>query len=170
MISPRSWGVVLGSVTLAVVILSGCGTNRVPEPTGHVTAHGVTVSVALLPMANGQRELKATFSPLQPGFHIYSIDLPAHGIDGLGIPTRLSVQGGLTAVGKPTTNVATRLLRPAGLPTEIPVYPDGPVTFTLPVRQTSSHQADVIVSYGACSENTCLMPVDEEVIHLSSLN
>ncbi|MGY5034902.1 hypothetical protein ACWC9U_29480 [Streptomyces sp. 900116325] len=57
-----------------------------------------------------------------------------------------------------------------GLPTEIPVYPDGPVTFTLPVRQISSRQADVIVSYGACNESTCLMPVDEEVIHLSSLN
>ncbi|WP_034086850.1 hypothetical protein [Streptacidiphilus albus] len=163
----RSWGVVLGSTTAAVLFLSGCGTNRAPEPTGHATAHGVTVSVTLVPVANGQRELRATFSPQQPGFHIYSIDLPAQGIDGLGIPTRLSVQGGLTAVGRPTASLATRLLRPAGLPTELPVYPDGPVTFTLPVRETSAHQADVIVSYGACSENTCLMPVNDEVIHLS---
>jgi hypothetical protein len=162
----RSWGALLGATAVAVLILSGCGTNRAPDPTGHATADGVTVTVTLLPASEGQRELRATFSPQRPGFHIYSIDLPAQGIDGLGIPTRLSVQGGLTAVGKPTANLATRLLRPAGLPTEIPVYPDGSVTFTLPVRQTSSHQAEVIVSYGACSETTCLMPVNDEVIHL----
>ena len=162
----RSWGAVLGSTAVAVVILGGCGENRAPDPTGHATADGVTVTVTLLPSSEGRRELRATFSPQRLGFHIYSIDLPAQGIDGLGIPTRLSVQGGLTAVGKPTANLATRLLRPAGLPTQIPVYPDGSVTFTLPVRQTSSHQAEVIVSYGACSETSCLMPVHDEVIHL----
>ena len=163
---PRSWSAALGSTTLMALILSGCGTDRAPEPTGLATAHGVTVKVALLPASNGQFELQATFSPQQPGFHIYSIDLPAQGIDGLGIPTRLSVQGSLTTVGRPTANRATRLLRPAGLQTEIPVYPDGSVTFTLPVRQTSGHQAEVIVSYGACSEKTCLIPVSDEVIHL----
>jgi hypothetical protein len=164
---PRPWGVALGSTTFAVLLLSGCGPQRAPEPTGLATASGVTVTVALLPASNGQRELRATFSPHQPGFHIYSIDLPAQGIDGMGIPTRLSVQGGLSAVGKPTANRATRLLQPAGLPAEIPVYPDGSVTFTLPVRQTGSHWADVIVSYAACSGNTCFMPVNDEVIHLS---
>ena len=164
---PRSWSGALGSTTLMTLVLSGCGTAQAPEPTALATAHGVTVTVALLPASNGQRELQATFSPQQPGFHIYSIDLPAHGIDGLGIPTRLTVQGSLAAAGKPTANRATRLLRPAGLQTELPVYPDGSVTFTLPVRQTSGHQAEVIVSYGACSEKTCLIPVSNEVIRLS---
>ncbi|MEY9962491.1 hypothetical protein ABIA33_000517 [Streptacidiphilus sp. MAP12-16] len=88
---PRWWGVVLGSTTLAILVLGGCGSNRPPQPTGHATAQGVTVTVTLLPTANGQRELRATFSPQRPGFHIYSIDLPTQGIDGLGIPTRLSV-------------------------------------------------------------------------------
>ncbi|ARP73438.1 hypothetical protein LK07_30770 [Streptomyces pluripotens] len=111
--------------------------------------------------------MQATFSPQQPGFHLYSIDLPAQGIDGLGIPTRLSVEGDLTATGKPTANRSTLLLRPAGLTTELPVYPNGPVTFTLPVRQTGPHQADVVVSYGACGESHCLVPVKDEVIHLS---
>ncbi|MHA6765257.1 hypothetical protein [Streptacidiphilus sp. PAMC 29251] len=174
---PRRWGAALGSTTVAVLTptlalalaLSGCGAHRAPEPTGHATASGVTVTVTLLAASHGQRELRATFSPQQPGFHLYSIDLPAQGIDGLGIPTRLSVRGGLTAVGKPTANQVTHLLRPAGLPTEIPVYPDGSVTFTLPVKQTGAgaQQAEVVVSYGACSESTCLMPVSNEVIHLS---
>ncbi len=157
----------LGPAALVLLALSGCGTGNTPASTAHATADGVTVTVTLLPPSHGQRDLQATFSPQRPGFHIYSIDLPEQGIDGLGIPTRLAVQGGLTAAGKPTANHTTLLLQPAGLTTELPVYPDGPVTFTLPVRQTGTHQADVTVSYGACSAHTCLMPVTDEVIHLS---
>jgi hypothetical protein len=163
----RRRSVVAGAAATTVLVLSSCGTSRAPEATGSATAQGVAVAVTLLPLSGGQHSLQVTFSPRQAGFHIYSIDLPAHGVDGLGIPTRLSVRGDLTAVGMPTANQTTRLLRPAGLPTEIPVYPDGPVTFTVPVRQTGAHQADVLVSYGACSETTCLMPVNDEVINLS---
>jgi hypothetical protein len=159
-------GVVLGSMAAAVLVVSGCGAGRSVEPTGYATANGVTVSVTLLPGSDGQRELLATFRPLRPGFHIYSVDLPAQGVDGMGIPTRVTVQGGLTAVGKPSANRAIRLLRMTGLQAPIPVYPDGPVTFTLPVRQTGSHQAEVIVSYAACSEARCLMPVAGKAIRL----
>jgi hypothetical protein len=153
-------------VVVAVLILGGCRAGRPAEHAGQATANGVTVSVTLLLASNGQRDLRVTFSPQQPGFHIYSIDLPAQGVDGLGIPTRVAVQGDLTMAGKPTANLATRLLRMAGLPIAIPVYPDGPVTFTVPVRQTGSHQAEVIVSYGACSESRCLMPVVGKVIRI----
>lgn len=69
--------------------------------------------------------------------------------------------------GKPAANLAIRLMRVAGLPVAIPVYPDGPVTFTLPVRQTGHQQAEVIVSYGACSASRCLMPVTGKLIHIS---
>ena len=91
MTTSRSWGVVLGSLTVTALTLSGCCTHRTPDPTGHAAAHGVTVTVTPLPVSNGQHELQATLSPQRPGFHIYSIDLPAQGVDGLGIPTRLSV-------------------------------------------------------------------------------
>jgi len=137
----RRWrSVVLGSIAAAGLILSGCSAARHAEPTGHATAGGVTVTITLLPGTSDRRKLEVTFRPQQPGFHIYSTDLPAHGIDGLGIPTKIAVQGDLTAVGKPTANLAIRLLRPAGLQVEIPVYPNGPVTFTLPVRQTGHQQ------------------------------
>lgn len=161
-----SWCGVAVGIAAAVLVLSGCGAGQPAAPTAHVTANGVTVKVTLLPASDGHREIRATFSPQQAGFHLYSIDLPPQGVDGLGVPTRLSVAGDLTAVGKPTTNLPIRLLRPAGLSAELPVYPNGPVTFTLPVRRTGSHQADVIVSYGACSETRCLVPVTNKVIHL----
>jgi len=159
-------GVVVGSVAVAVLVAAGCGAGRSLAPTGRATTGGVTVSVTLLPGSDGQRELLVAFRPLQPGFHIYSVDLPAQGVDGMGIPTRVTVRGGLTAAGQPSANRAVRLLRVTGLRAAIPAYPDGPVTITLPVRQTGSGQAEVIVSYGACSQTRCLMPVAGKAIRL----
>jgi hypothetical protein len=152
---------------VGTLLLGGCGADQPTAPTAHATANGVTVTVTLLHGSTGQRRIRATFSPRQAGFHLYSIDLPAHGVDGMGIPTRLSVRGDLTAVGRPTADRPVVLLRPTGLTTELPVYPNGPVTFTVPVRQTGTHEADVVVSYGACGTNRCLIPVTNEVIHLS---
>lgn len=160
------WLLVAGVVAAAVLLPRACGADPPLEPQAHATAEGVTVTVTLLPVHDGQDEIQATFSPQQAGFHVYSIDLPSNGVDGLGIPTRLSVKGGLTAVGKPMADLPVRLLRPAGLPTELPVYPNGPVTFTVPVRRIGSEQAEVVVSYGACSEDRCLIPVTDEVIRL----
>jgi len=165
-ITGRRRGVALGCMAAAVLVVSGCGTGGPAEPTGDARADGVTVSVTLLPGPGSQRELLVTFRPLQPGFHIYSVDLPAQGVDGMGVPTRVTVRGGLTAVGKPSANRAIRLLQVTGLQSAIPVYPDGPVTFTMPVRRTGSHQAEVIVSYAACSEARCLMPVTGKAIRL----
>ncbi|MFC8719857.1 hypothetical protein [Kitasatospora sp. NPDC057198] len=161
----RPWSV-LGAAAATALLLGGCGTDRPAEPTAHTTANGVTVTATLVSTSGGRREVRATFSPEQAGFHLYSIDLPPQGIDGLGIPTRLSVRGDLTADGTPATDREIRQLRPTGLEVELPVYPDGPVTFTLPVRQTGSHRAEVVVSYGACSETRCLVPVTDEVIPL----
>ncbi|MER5638904.1 hypothetical protein ABT095_18310 [Kitasatospora sp. NPDC002227] len=147
-----------------VLLLAGCGQSRPAEPTAHASASGVAVTATLLPGEGGR--LRVTFAPEEPGFHLYSVDLPAQGIDGLGIPTVLAVRGGLAATGRPTADRATLLLRPAGLTTELPVYPDGPVTFTVPVRRTGSHQGEVVVSYGACSASRCLLPVSNEVLRL----
>jgi hypothetical protein len=95
---------------------------------------------------------------------VYSISLPAGGVDGLGVPTRLGVRGGLRATGSPTADRPIRSLSLPGLNVVLPVYPDGPVTVTLPVTRTGSSSAQAIVSYGACSTSTCLPPVTALVI------
>ena len=45
----------------------------------------------------------------------------------------------------------------------LPVYPDGPVTLTEPVRLTNppgaARSATVLISYAACSHTVCLQPV-----------
>lgn len=49
----------------------------------------------------------------------------------------------------------------------LPVYPDGPVTVTVPVRKTRDGRAEVIVTYAACSATTCLPPVRNRLITLA---
>lgn len=66
-------------VAATVVALCGCGSTRAPTPappTASVTASGVTVTATLRPPREDRRDLEVTFTP-QPGFHIYSVDLPA---------------------------------------------------------------------------------------------
>ncbi|MFI0482616.1 hypothetical protein [Actinomadura sp. 9N215] len=99
--------------------------------------------------------VKVTFRPTRRGFHIYSLDLPA---GGLGIPTRVNVRAGLKAAGAPSADKSERRLDLPSLNTRLQVYPDGPVTISLPVRRTNG-AAEVVVSYGACSRNVCLAPV-----------
>lgn len=142
-----------------VLAAAGCG-GRAPTPptTAGFSAGGVDVTLRV-----SADRVAATFRPQQAGFHIYSVDLPDGGVDGLGIPTRLRVAGGLAATGAATADQPVRMLQLTGLPTQLPVYPDGPVTVTLPVRR-SGNSAQVVVSYGACSTAQCLIPVTDHVV------
>ncbi|RKE23136.1 hypothetical protein [Streptomyces sp. TLI_171] len=120
---------------------------------------GVEVTVVV----SGGR-VAVRFRPERAGFHLYSKDLPAGGADGLGTATRMSVRGGLRATGPADADRPVETLVPAGLETVLPVYPDGPVTLTLPVERTGGTDAEVVVDYAACSRGTCLFPVQALVI------
>lgn len=96
---------------------------------------------------------------MQPGFHVYALELPP---GGLGVPTRVTVRAGLTAAGAPKATEAVRWLDLPSLGARLPVYPDGPVTISLPVHRTGG-QGEVVVSYGACSRAVCLAPVIDRV-------
>ena len=102
---------------------------------------GVRVDVRLERDAVNQRWLSAAFVPERVDTHLYSTDLPAAGIDGLGRPTHLAVvaaQGlwvtGPLVVDRPVTADPTI----EGLHLSLPVYPAGPVTLRLPVRVRAS--------------------------------
>lgn len=112
-------------------------------------------------------QLEVLFTPPAPGFHLYSLSLPDGGVQGLGIPTRLSVRGALAETGPVTAGEPTQSLDIAVLGVKLPVYPDGQVTLSLPVRHTEGSTADVVVSYGACSSSTCLAPVTDEAIPIT---
>ncbi|MFC4905690.1 hypothetical protein [Actinomadura gamaensis] len=108
----------------------------------------------------------AVFRPVRPGFHLYSRDLPPGGVEGLGVATNLTVRDGLTATARPTADQPVRALHLPSVNATLPVYPDGPVTLTLPLRR-SGHAGDAVVSYAACSPTTCLPPVKDHATHVT---
>ena len=168
MSAPRASRALAAAIAAAALssTVAACASTARPVPTAKRDASGVTVTVRLVADPAGTRHLEATFAPDKPGFHVYSVDLPDGGVQGLGIPTRLSVQGGLTADGKPRADKKEVAFTVTGAGVTLPVYPDGPVTLTLPVTETGPGHAYVVVSYGACSPGTCLMPVTDEKIPL----
>lgn len=152
-----------------MLLAGGCGrsagASTTAERSGHLEAGGVTVAVVLAGGPDGA-QVRATFRPQRPGFHLYSIDLPADGVKGLGIPTVVAVRGSLAAAGEASADAPVNDLRYEELDVSLPVYPDGPVTVTLPVRSTGEGPAEVLVTFGACSPTTCLPPVRERPIVL----
>jgi hypothetical protein len=120
---------------------------------GQLTRGGVQVVVRL----QGQ-DLAATFTPRRSGFHVYSVDLPATGVQGLGIATRVRAAGGVHATGGPVADMPVRQLPYPSLGLTLPVYPNGPVTVRVEVERSGTTPV-VRVSYAACSESVCLPPV-----------
>jgi hypothetical protein len=159
------------TLAAASLLLAVAGCSSTPATTVLATAAQtqarVTVRVSLIDQGSMGWQLEVLFVPPSPGFHLYSLSLPDGGVEGLGIPTRLSVRGALVATGAVTAGEPTQLLDIAALGVKLPVYPDGPVTLVLPVRHTDGLTAHVVVSYGACSSATCLAPVIDEAIPLS---
>jgi hypothetical protein len=149
---------------LAVLLSSACaGPAPVASPDGRVVAtlsqQGVRVDMRWSSAGGGEPVLAVTFTPLRPGFHLYSVDLPPDGVQGVGRPSRVEVGGGLTATGPPAVDRLAAPLLVAGLDAPVPVYPDGPITVSLPARLTSGRPPLAWVSYAACSSSTCLPPV-----------
>lgn len=146
----------------AMVLLAapaGCGgaasDNQATDSEGPVEAGGVRLSASFQTAS----VVRVHFEPLQSGFHIYSLTLPSGGIDGLGIPTRVEAGDGLTASGPARSTVEPISLRIPELRVTLPVYPDGPVDIDLPVDANHPGSSTVIVTYGACSDAVCLLPV-----------
>ncbi len=134
-------------------------------------ANGVAVRIRLEQQDGPQATLVATFTPdinLEHPWHLYSVDLPPEGIDGIGVPTRLDlapdhrrhVAGPLQADQTPY-QLSTLDLPP------MPVYPDGPVTLRrdiiLPRGDGQEQNLDLLISYMACSAVSCLMPEQRQL-------
>lgn len=167
---------------LAAVALAGCGqqggSSPPPRAAAAFTDGDVDASVTLERAAPDEVRVTAVLTPRTRGFHLYSLALPEGGVDGLGVPTRLTVSAPLTATGPVTASAAPYGLRLPGLDVTLPVYPDGPVTLHLTAHVTAhlagsgadagadsgagtgAISARVLLSYGACSSTAgCRPPV-----------
>ncbi|MEY9874812.1 hypothetical protein ABH931_004312 [Streptacidiphilus sp. MAP12-33] len=137
-----------------------------PSVVGRFTQNGVTVTLTVKDRSGPHATLEASFAPQHPGYHLYSVDLPPTGIDGVGRPLRVTVRSAVLSAGPPVTAERPVRLPLAGTSLVLPVYPDGPVTADLQVRATGSGTATVLVSYAACSRENCLPPVTDHPVEL----
>ncbi|MCB5181915.1 hypothetical protein [Streptomyces antimicrobicus] len=173
---PASPTAALALAVVASVALAACGAQ--PEPaaraagpaapaTAQFTENGVTVTLSVADWHAGDGTLTAVFTPEKKGFHLYSTDLPATGVEGVGRPTTVAVSGTLRARAGLTAAADVRTIRVPGVDAPVPVYPDGPVTTTLPVRAEGTGDATVLVGYASCStEEGCTIPVADRPVRL----
>lgn len=118
--------------------------------------------------AGGDGVVVATLTPTDPTLHLYGIDLPVDGIDGAGRPSRIELRDAdWEPAGELTASAEPSLLSLPGFDEPFPVYPEGPVTLELPVRQLGTGgdgTLTVAVTFMACSDRVCFAPViDHEV-------
>ncbi|MBI3175042.1 MAG: hypothetical protein HYZ25_15050 [Chloroflexi bacterium] len=134
---------------------------------GSVTENYVEVSIALQRSQNDTYTLTATFTPLEAGLHLYSKDIPPTGVDGLGRPTLLTLptDSALMQVGETMESQPTQAAFEG--PSELRVYPEGPITLSIPVLLPDGQDwlnQQVLVTYMACSDRGCRAPVENKSI------
>src|ERR1051326_502849 len=125
---------------------------------------GVRVVVFTESDPKGQPLLRATFTPIERGFHVYSKDLDTKATGGVGMPTRLELlpHRSIKQAGALFADIATERHH------DIDIYPDGPVNLRLPIQFVGADTniaAQVAISYMACrTDGVCLRPVEREIL------
>ncbi|MET9724128.1 hypothetical protein [Streptomyces zaomyceticus] len=155
---------------LAAVSLTGCGQESAPSQAVAVTEfneNGVTVRLSVADWRSDAGTLVVTFTPDEPGFHLYSTALPAEGVEGVGRPTEVRPAGSVATAGGMTVDKPVKSITVPGVRAAVPVYPDGPVTVTLPIRATAPGEAKVLIGYASCSSTEgCTIPVADRAVSL----
>ena len=135
-----------------------------------LSTNGVRVVIFMEADSQGQPLLRATFTPIDRGFHVYSKDLDPKTTGGVGLATRLELlpHVSVRSAGQLFADIASQSHPVKELGTSVEIYPDGPVTLRLPIRiveATTNLTAQVAVSYMACkTDGVCLPPVEREVL------
>ncbi|MGW8601408.1 hypothetical protein ACWGLB_21030 [Streptomyces sp. NPDC055893] len=163
---------------LATASLTSCGQESAPPHATAATAataetetefneNGVTVRLSVADWKSDAGTLVATFTPDEAGFHLYSTALPAEGVEGVGRPTEVRPVGSVATAGEMTVDKPVKSITVPGVRAAVPVYPDGPVTVTLPIRATAPGEARVLIGYASCSSTEgCTIPVADRAVSL----
>jgi hypothetical protein len=129
----------------------------------------IAVSVHLTRNLNDLFFLAAEFNP-PSGYHLYSKDLPRNGLNGQGRPTLLELPptSRIQSAGVLAESVSSAMV--SYQPDGPSVYPDGPVTLTLPIKLppvTGWVKDQISLTYMACSESDCKVPTVGKLITVS---
>ena len=134
--------------------------------------NGVRVAVFMESDSQELPLLRATFTPTEQGFHLYSKDLNPKMSGGIGMATRFELlpNPAVRAVGSPFSDVAAQSHNLKELKAAVDIYPDGPVTLRLPIHflgTTTTLTAQVAVTYMACkTDGICLPPVERRILDI----
>ncbi|MFD4868140.1 hypothetical protein [Streptomyces sp. NPDC058412] len=172
----RSRKVRIAAALVSLAALAACGQQpakgsdagaATAAPTTRFSENGVTVTLSVSDWRASKGTVTAVFTPERKGFHLYSIDLPATGIEDVGRPTAMTVSGALKAEGRLTAAEDVRSISVPGVDAPVPVYPDGPVTTTLPVSADGNGDATLLLGYASCSsQDGCTIPVSDRPVRL----
>lgn len=156
-----------------IFLLAGCQKEARTPPQEQAyslltfSKNSVEVEVRLEAETLESAQLVAVFTPTEPTLHLYGLDMPLTGIDGVGRPTRVAiVSGAIETAGELKADVTATDYTFPTLEKPFPLYPDGPVTLTLPVKLPASmpelQEAVLSLTYMACSsEGVCKPPVTD---------
>jgi hypothetical protein len=134
--------------------------------------NGVRVVVFMESDSEGQPLLRATFTPTDRGFHVYSKDLDVRTTGGVGLATRLELlpHSSVRGAGQLFADIAPQSHRIKELDASVDIYPDGPVTLRLPIQfvgAATTIAAQVAVSYMACkTDGVCRLPVERQILNV----
>jgi hypothetical protein len=149
------------------VVLASCTPSRREFiPLASFTENDVNVTLNLIHLSNGEYILSATYTP-PDGYHLYSKDIPAKGVEGLGRPTLLELTPDTLMQATGTLGESAKGETPDFEPKELLVYPLGAITLSLPLGMPQGdqwRQDEVSVTYMACSTSQCKPPVVGKVI------
>lgn len=158
---------VYGSLVLMLASCSFSASN--PAPTSMVLAEFtesyVKVTISLELGEASEAMLMATFTPTEPDAHLYSMELPKEGVEGLGRPTLIELPKGahMQVAGELQESVSAVEDAVASDLPALPVYPIGPVTLRLPVLlpEGKGEPVDdqVLITYMVCTPHGCHKPV-----------
>jgi hypothetical protein len=158
----------LSVVLLSIVMVSCTSAPNLPIQLASFSENDVSVSIALEQSSTGNYLLSATFTPPE-GYHLYSKDMPLHGINGLGRPTVLALPIGsqLKALGSLSENVSAE--QQPFAPNELLVYPLGAVTLSLRVELPPGKtwvDDELKITFMACSTSQCKPPVEGKIVSI----
>jgi hypothetical protein len=164
-----------GCLVLAIclfMVLSACRPAAQPGPGDSLalasfSRNQVEVQILLEVDSAGLAWLTGIFTPLEAGAHLYALDLPRRGVDGVGRPTLLELPPAspVQPLGPLTASLAATAQDPSQ--PDLRTYPPGPVTLRLPIALPPGNdwvETQVSVTYMACKGNTCRPPVENGLI------
>ncbi len=159
--------------TLSACNLVGSQTEPGRVQLAEFTESYVHVAIEFSSTGDQQGILIAIFTPTEPEAHLYSMQLPKDGIDGLGRPTLVELPEGsaIQATGDLQESVASTTEAVSSDLPALPVYPSGEVTLTLPVKLPDLSgkpiEGQVMITFMACTPQGCHKPVMDRLVDVT---